>query len=81
MLRDPKLDVRAIAIDGTGLVHCQAGRLMARYVLDELGSPEIPFGCGREAAGPDGIRSQPGRRRPTPRSGWTSSHAPNPACR
>ena len=54
MLRDPKLDIRAIAIDGTGLVHCQAGRLMARYVLDELGAPDIPFGCGREAAGPDG---------------------------
>ena len=53
MLRDPALDVRAITIEGTGLVHCQAGRLLTRYLLDELGSPDIPFGCGREEAGPD----------------------------
>jgi inosine-uridine nucleoside N-ribohydrolase len=53
LLRDPAVDVRAIAIDGTGLVHCQAGRLMTRYLLEELGSPDIPFGCGREAGGSD----------------------------
>jgi inosine-uridine nucleoside N-ribohydrolase len=53
LLRDPQVDVQAIAIDGTGLVHCQAGRLMARYLLDQLGSPDIPFGCGRADAGPD----------------------------
>jgi inosine-uridine nucleoside N-ribohydrolase len=53
MLRDPALDVRAITIAGTGVVHCQAGRLLVRYLLDELGSPDIPFGCGREDGGPD----------------------------
>jgi inosine-uridine nucleoside N-ribohydrolase len=53
LLRDPKVDVRGIAIDGTGLVHCQGGRLVARYLLDEFGQPDIPFGCGREAGGPD----------------------------
>ena len=53
LLRDPGVDVRAITISGTGLVHCQGGRLIARYLLDELGSPDIPFGCGREAGGPD----------------------------
>jgi pyrimidine-specific ribonucleoside hydrolase len=53
LLRDPAVDVRAIAIDGTGLVHCQAGRLLTRYLLDELGSPDIPFGCGREDGGSD----------------------------
>ena len=53
MLRDPKLDVRAIAIDGTGLVHCAGGRRLARYVLDEMGVPDIPIGCGREDGGPD----------------------------
>ncbi len=53
LLRDPAVDVRAITIAGTGLVHCQGGRLLARYLLDELGSPDIPFGCGREAGGPD----------------------------
>jgi inosine-uridine nucleoside N-ribohydrolase len=53
LLRDPRVDVRAITIAGTGLVHCQAGRLVTRYLMDELGSPTIPFGCGREAGGPD----------------------------
>ena len=54
MLRDPKIDVRAISIAGTGLVHCQGGRRLARYMLDEFGSSSIPFGCGREKAGEDG---------------------------
>jgi inosine-uridine nucleoside N-ribohydrolase len=53
LLRDPEVDVRAIAIDGTGLVHCQGGRLVTRYLLDEFGVPDIPFGCGRENGGPD----------------------------
>jgi pyrimidine-specific ribonucleoside hydrolase len=53
LLNDPTIEIRAIAIDGTGLVHCQAGRLVTRYLLDELGAPDIPFGCGREAGGPD----------------------------
>ncbi len=53
LLRDPTVDVRAITIAGTGLVHCQAGRLVTRYLIDELGAPGIPFGCGRENGGPD----------------------------
>lgn len=53
LLRDPSVEVLAIAIDGTGLVHCQGGRLVTRYLLDELGQSDIPFGCGRENGGPD----------------------------
>ena len=53
LLRDPAVDVRAITITGTGLVHCQAGRLMTRYLIDELGAGDIPFGCGRESGGTD----------------------------
>ncbi len=53
LLHDPEIEIRAIAITGTGLVHCQTGRLVTRYLLDELGTPDIPFGCGREAGGPD----------------------------
>jgi inosine-uridine nucleoside N-ribohydrolase len=53
LLRDPSLDVRAIAIDGTGLVHCAGGMSVTRYLLDEMGTPDIPFGCGREDGGPD----------------------------
>jgi len=53
LLRDPTVEVRAITITGTGLVHCQAGRLVTRYLIDELGSSDIPFGCGREQGGDD----------------------------
>jgi inosine-uridine nucleoside N-ribohydrolase len=53
LLNDPEIEIRAITIAGTGLVHCQAGRLVTRYLLDELAAPDIPFGCGREAGGPD----------------------------
>jgi pyrimidine-specific ribonucleoside hydrolase len=53
LLRDPAVDVRAITIAGTGLVHCQGGRRNIRYVLQELGSPDIPYACGREDGGPD----------------------------
>lgn len=53
LLRDPEVDVRAITIAGTGLVHCQGGRLVTRFLLDEMGVPDIPFGCGREDGGPD----------------------------
>ena len=54
LLRDPKLDVRAISIAGTGLVHCQGGRRLIRYILDELDASATPFGCGREDPGKDG---------------------------
>src|SRR5688572_13117725 len=53
LLGDPAIEIRAITIAGTGLVHCQTGRLVTRYLLDELGVQNIPFGCGREAGGPD----------------------------
>ena len=53
LLRDPKVDVRAITDPGTGLIHCQGARLVTRYLIDELGVPDIPFGCGREDGGPD----------------------------
>ena len=54
LLQDPALDVRAIAIDGTGLAHCAGGRRVTRYLLEELGRTDVPYACGREDAGPDG---------------------------
>jgi pyrimidine-specific ribonucleoside hydrolase len=54
LLRDPALDVRAIAIDGTGLVHCAGGRRATRYLVDQLGRSDVPYACGREDPGPDG---------------------------
>jgi len=52
LLRDPGLDVRAITVAGTGLVHCAAGQRNLRALLAGLGSSGIPIGCGREVAGP-----------------------------
>ena len=54
ILRDPALDVRAIAIDGTGLVHCGAGIRNMRRILGAFDRLDIPFGCGREEPGPNG---------------------------
>ena len=53
LLRDPAVDVLAIAIDGTGLVHCQGGLLVTRYLLEQLGRTDIPYGCGRQNGGDD----------------------------
>ncbi len=53
LLRDPGIDVRAITIAGTGEVHCGPGLRNLRNILADFGRPEIPVGCGREAAGPD----------------------------
>ena len=54
ILRDPTLDVRAIAIDGTGLIHCGAGIRNMRRILGAFDRLDIPFGCGREKPGPNG---------------------------
>lgn len=53
LLRDPAVDVRAITISGTGIARCQGGRLVIRYLIDEMGVPETPFGCGRADGGED----------------------------
>ncbi len=55
LLRDPSVDIRAIAVDGTGLVHCGPGLRTMRRILTAFGRPEIPFACGRDDAGPDGV--------------------------
>jgi pyrimidine-specific ribonucleoside hydrolase len=54
ILRDPTLDVRAIAIDGTGLIHSGAGVRNMRRILGAFDRLDIPFGCGREKPGPNG---------------------------
>ncbi|HEY3335876.1 MAG TPA: nucleoside hydrolase [Candidatus Limnocylindrales bacterium] len=54
LLRDPTVDIRAITVDGTGLVHCGPGLRNMRRILTAFGRPEIPFACGRDDAGPDG---------------------------
>lgn len=54
LLRDPAADVRAIAVDGTGLVHCEHGMRNLRRLLGALGAVDLPIGCGGEVAGPGG---------------------------
>jgi inosine-uridine nucleoside N-ribohydrolase len=58
LLRDPKVDVRAVTIapTGTGVTNCASGRLIIQYVLEEFGAGAIPFACGRADPGPDGRR-------------------------
>lgn len=54
LLRSPTLDVRAVTVSGTGLVHCPAGLRHVRSLLMELGA-ERPVGCGRGDPGSDGL--------------------------
>ncbi len=53
LVRDPALDVRAVTVSGTGLVHCGPGVGVARGLLAELGREDIPVACGRDDGGPD----------------------------
>jgi pyrimidine-specific ribonucleoside hydrolase len=54
LLTDPTVDVKAIAVDGTGEVHCEPGIVNARRLLDAFGRTEVQVGCGRETPGPAG---------------------------
>jgi inosine-uridine nucleoside N-ribohydrolase len=40
------VDLRAVAVSGTGLVRCPAGARNARAVLALAGRPGVPVGCG-----------------------------------
>lgn len=50
LLREPSVDVRAITVSGTGLVHCGPGLRNLRNLLAAFGRSEVPIGCGRETA-------------------------------
>jgi inosine-uridine nucleoside N-ribohydrolase len=41
------VDVRAVAVSGTGLVRCPAGARHARELLALAGRGDVPVGCGR----------------------------------
>lgn len=69
LLRDPRLDIRAILVDGTGLVHCASGLRNSAYLLGQFGRTGIPIACGREDAGPDG-RPFPADWRVGPDTAW-----------
>jgi inosine-uridine nucleoside N-ribohydrolase len=46
LLQQPDVDLLAVTVTGTGLVHCPDGAANAAAVLSHLGRPEIPVGCG-----------------------------------
>ena len=79
LLRDPRVDVRAVTIapTGTGVTSCASGRLIVQYVLEEFGAGSIPFACGRVDPGPDGVRF-PDEWRLEADSGWGMEMPPQP---
>ncbi|HVP74440.1 MAG TPA: nucleoside hydrolase [Gaiellaceae bacterium] len=59
---DPRVDLRAVAVSGTGLVHCPVGARNALELLALAGRTDVPVACGRTEplagvnAVPDGWR-------------------------
>jgi inosine-uridine nucleoside N-ribohydrolase len=54
LLREPAVEVRAIAIDGNGEVHCRDGLRNMRRLLGAFGAGEVPIACGRDEPGEHG---------------------------
>lgn len=48
LLGRPELDVRAITVSGTGLVHCEPGVAQVLGLLELVGAGDIPVACGPE---------------------------------
>lgn len=48
LLREPGIDVVAVTVVGTGLVHCGSGMQGVTNLLATLGVEDIPISCGRE---------------------------------
>ena len=79
LLLDPSLDVRALTIapTGTGVTNCASGRLVAQYVLEQLGASSVPHACGRTDPGPDGLPF-PAEWRTAADTGWGIDMPPQP---
>jgi len=48
LLRHPAVDVRAVTVTGTGLVHCLPGLQIMARLLATLERADIPVSCGRD---------------------------------
>ncbi|HEU5326341.1 MAG TPA: nucleoside hydrolase [Candidatus Limnocylindria bacterium] len=59
LLREPALDVRAVTVAATGLVHCEAGRQHLSNLFHQLQVEAVPVGCGRDDPGADGRKFPP----------------------
>jgi inosine-uridine nucleoside N-ribohydrolase len=46
VVQDPKVDLRAVTVSGTGLVHCPGGARIALDVLALAGRRDVPVACG-----------------------------------
>jgi inosine-uridine nucleoside N-ribohydrolase len=58
LAQDPDVDLRAVTVAGTGLVHCPDGARIALELLAVAGRPEVPVACG--AAKPlEGLNAVP----------------------
>jgi inosine-uridine nucleoside N-ribohydrolase len=44
--QDPRVDLRAVTVSGTGLVHCPGGARIALDVLALAGRRDVPVACG-----------------------------------
>jgi inosine-uridine nucleoside N-ribohydrolase len=63
------LDIQAITVSGTGLVHCEQGVDQVLGLLDLVDAPEIPVACGAETP-IDGINAFPTSYRVAADSGY-----------
>src|SRR3954451_11495510 len=54
LLGDPEVDIRAVTVSGTGIIHCLPGVDVARRWLAAFGRRDVRVACGRETTGPDG---------------------------
>jgi inosine-uridine nucleoside N-ribohydrolase len=48
LLRQPEVDVKAVTVTGTGLVHCLSGLQVMARLLATMARPEVPVSCGRD---------------------------------
>lgn len=48
LLQDPAIDVRAITVSGTGLVHCSSGVAIVAGLVELSGHAGVPIACGAE---------------------------------
>ncbi len=48
LAESPRIDLRAVTVSGTGLVHCPAGTRNAAQLLALAGRTDVPVACGRQ---------------------------------
>jgi hypothetical protein len=48
LAQSPRVDLRAVTVSGTGLVHCPVGTRNAAQMLAFAGRPDVPLDRGRQ---------------------------------